>query len=259
MIAALPKTQRFVNPASRRPGTRPPHDVELNPDAAPSAASSSTHKDSSHVCRYWNHRSGRGAVARALLAAKLMVRAVVRDDAKGAPWAARGCDIAIAELTDVAAMTAAFSGVDGVFILMPSNFDPEPGFPDSVRIDAAVHAALTAAKPRKVVRLSTIGAQATQPNLLNRLGLMEQTLGTLPMPVAFLRAGWFMENSKWDIAPARDTGSSAASCSRSTNLYRWLPPLTWELWPPRCFRRTGLDARWSNSKDLAASPPTRSL
>ncbi len=147
-----------------------------------------------------------GAVARALLAAKLMVRAVVRDDAKGAPWAARGCDIAIAELTDVAAMTAAFSGVDGVFILMPSNFDPEPGFPDSVRIDAAVHAALTAAKPRKVVCLSTIGAQATQPNLLNRLGLMEQTLGTLPMPVAFLRAGWFMENSKWDIAPARDTG-----------------------------------------------------
>ncbi|WP_315832059.1 NmrA family NAD(P)-binding protein [Bradyrhizobium prioriisuperbiae] len=147
-----------------------------------------------------------GAVARALLAAKLMVRAVVRDNAKGAPWAARGCDIAIAELTDVAAMTAAFNGMEAVFILMPSNFDPEPGFPDSVKIDAAVHAALTAAQPRKVVCLSTIGAQATQPNLLNRLGLMERTLGTVPMPVAFLRAGWFMENSKWDVAPARDNG-----------------------------------------------------
>lgn len=25
------------------------------------------------------------------------------------------------------------------------------------------------------------------------------------MPIAFLRAGWFMENTAWDIAPARET------------------------------------------------------
>lgn len=147
-----------------------------------------------------------GAVARALLAAKLMVRAVVRDSAKGAPWTERGCDIAIAELSDVAAMTAAFKGADGVFILMPSNFDPEPGFPDARDMHAAIRAALEAAQPRKVVCLSTIGAQASEPNLLSSRTMLEQDLGQLSIPISFLRAGWFMENSKWDVAPARDTG-----------------------------------------------------
>jgi NAD(P)H dehydrogenase (quinone) len=31
-------------------------------------------------------------------------------------------------------------------------------------------------------------------------------VGTLPIPGAFLRAGWFMENSVWDVAPAREQG-----------------------------------------------------
>jgi uncharacterized protein YbjT (DUF2867 family) len=35
---------------------------------------------------------------------------------------------------------------------------------------------------------------------------MEQAFSSLPMPVAFLRAAWFMENAAWDVAPARDTG-----------------------------------------------------
>jgi hypothetical protein len=31
-------------------------------------------------------------------------------------------------------------------------------------------------------------------------------LGALAMPVCFLRAAWFMENSAWDVKPARDKG-----------------------------------------------------
>jgi uncharacterized protein YbjT (DUF2867 family) len=31
-------------------------------------------------------------------------------------------------------------------------------------------------------------------------------LGTLPLPITFLRAAWFMENSAWDVASARTTG-----------------------------------------------------
>jgi uncharacterized protein YbjT (DUF2867 family) len=69
-----------------------------------------------------------------------------------------------------------------------------------------LRSALKAARPARVACLSTIGAQATQPNLLNQLGIMEQILGELPMPIAFLRAAWFMENSAWDVAPARDEG-----------------------------------------------------
>ena len=71
---------------------------------------------------------------------------------------------------------------------------------------SALRSALLQAKPDRVVALSTIGAQATQPNLLTQLGIMERGFETLPMPIAFLRAAWFMENSSLDVASARDAG-----------------------------------------------------
>ncbi len=54
--------------------------------------------------------------------------------------------------------------------------------------------------------LSTIGAQATQRNLLTQHTIIEQALGELPIPITFLRPGWFMENHAWDVAPARESG-----------------------------------------------------
>jgi NAD(P)H dehydrogenase (quinone) len=147
-----------------------------------------------------------GAVARTLLAAKRPVRAVVRDANKGAVWAERGCEVAIADINDAAALTAAFTRMEGVFVLIPPIFDPAPGYPEARAIVASLKEALDAARPAKIVCLSTIGAQAAQPNLLNQLGIMEQVLGQLPMPIAFVRAGWFMENAAWDVAPARETG-----------------------------------------------------
>ena len=41
---------------------------------------------------------------------------------------------------------------------------------------------------------------------LNQLQLLEQALGSLAMPVTFLRPGWFMENALWDVAPAIESG-----------------------------------------------------
>ena len=66
--------------------------------------------------------------------------------------------------------------------------------------------ALEAADPARVVYLSTIGAQSSQPNLLSQHGIIEQVLGQLPNPITFLRPAWFMENSSWDVAPARENG-----------------------------------------------------
>ncbi|CDG82630.1 NmrA family NAD(P)-binding protein [Janthinobacterium agaricidamnosum] len=147
-----------------------------------------------------------GFVAQTLLDAGLPVRAVVRDAAKGKVWQARGCQVVIADVGDEAALTRAFSGADAVFIMLPSNFAPAEGFPEVRTIAATLSGALKAANPGKVVCLSTVGAQATQPNLLNQLQIAEQVLGALPMPVAFVRAAWFMENSAWDIEPARLAG-----------------------------------------------------
>ena len=146
-----------------------------------------------------------GLVARNLLASKQSVRAVVRDVNKGADWAKLGCEVAVADLRDAASLTSAFCGAKGVFILLPPVFDPQPGFPESRAIIAGVQSALAAARPPKVVCLSTIGAQARQSNLLSQLSLLEQALNEVPS-IAFLRPGWFMENSAWDVAAAMNGG-----------------------------------------------------
>jgi len=145
-----------------------------------------------------------GAVARNLLAAGKPVRAVLRDRSKAKAWADQGCEIAPAEMSDAAALTAAFRGAEAVFILPPPVFDPAPGFPEIRAVIAAVTTALAAARPARVVHLSTIGAQARQPNLLSQQGLVEQALRQLTTPVSVLRPAWFMENAAWDLPGARE-------------------------------------------------------
>src|SRR4249919_2113095 len=104
-----------------------------------------------------------GALARTLLATNRPLRAIVRDAAKGEAWAAKGCEVAVADMLDAPALAAAFEGAESVFILPPSEFDPSPGFPEALAVIASVKAAIEIAHPKKVVCLSTIGAQATQP------------------------------------------------------------------------------------------------
>ena len=60
----------------------------------------------------------------------------------------------------------------------------------------AVKQAIERARPKKVVCLSTIGAQATQPNLLTQRKLLEEALRALQIPVMFLRPAWFMEGTE---------------------------------------------------------------
>src|SRR3977135_2295025 len=147
-----------------------------------------------------------GAVARSLLAERLPVRAVLRDEAKAAEWRTRGCDIALAEMDDAASLISAFRGAEAVFILPPSEFDPEPGFPEAKRVIAAVTAALAQAPRGAAGVFATIGADAPHENLLTQRTLMEQSLEEIGLPVTFLRPGWFMENALWDVPSARDEG-----------------------------------------------------
>jgi uncharacterized protein YbjT (DUF2867 family) len=145
-----------------------------------------------------------GEVARNLLAAHQPVRGVVRDVSKCKEWAERGCQLVTAEINDAAVLTAAFKDVDGAFILVPPNFDPSPGFSEARTLAATLSTVLIAARPHRVVYLSTIGAQATRSNLLTQHTIIEQALRKLPMAITFLRPAWFMENFTWDVAPAKN-------------------------------------------------------
>jgi NAD(P)H dehydrogenase (quinone) len=95
-------------------------------------------------------------------------------------------------------------------VLVPPNFDPAPEFPEARAIAAALRTALEAARPARVVYLSTIGAQASETNLLTQHTIIEATIRELPTPITFLRPAWFMENFTWDVASARDSGVIAS-------------------------------------------------
>ena len=147
-----------------------------------------------------------GQLAGELLAAGRPLRAVLRDEAKAPAWTARGCEVAVAAMDDAAALTAAFTGTEAVFVLLPPTFDPSPGFVEARRTIAALSTALRASGVARVVCLSTIGADAAEENLLTQLRLMEQAFADLPAAVTFLRAAWFVENVAWDIEGARASG-----------------------------------------------------
>jgi uncharacterized protein YbjT (DUF2867 family) len=147
-----------------------------------------------------------GALARALLAKGQRVLAVLRNPSKADAWAAHGCEIALAGMEEKDELTAAFEGAEGVFILPPSEFDPAPGYPEARRVIDAITAALSVAKPTKILCLSTIGADAPHDNLLTQRTLMEKAIAATGLSVTFLRPAWFMENALWDVASARDEG-----------------------------------------------------
>jgi len=148
-----------------------------------------------------------GAAARTLLEMGHKVRAVLRDRSKAAAWEALGAGIAIADLEDAESLARAFAGADGVYVMVPPTFAPQPGYPEARAASSAIAAALKAAKPGRVVALSSIGGgRESGLGLITQVHILEQALVPLDLPVALLRPTWFMENSLWDVAPARDTG-----------------------------------------------------
>jgi uncharacterized protein YbjT (DUF2867 family) len=149
-----------------------------------------------------------GAIARKLLAEGRQVRVIVRSAEKAETWKRAGAEIAIASTDDTAALTRAFANTEAVFAMLPPVFDPAPGYPESTAATTSVRSALGAAKPGRVIALSTIGGQVDRDNLLIQLHHWEQSLRTFP--VVFLRPTWFIENTQWLLAAAREKGIFAS-------------------------------------------------
>ncbi|QHS52617.1 NmrA family NAD(P)-binding protein [Edaphobacter sp. 12200R-103] len=148
-----------------------------------------------------------GAIAENLLAAGKRVRGVVRNPEKARAWADRGVEVVESVYDDARGLAEAFAGSEGVFAMVPPDFAPAPGLPDQRRTIAAFREALESTKPGKAVFLSSIGSE--QPSglgLITSTHLMEEATRTLPIPVAYLRAGSFMENWLGALDHIRTTG-----------------------------------------------------
>lgn len=136
------------------------------------------------------------AAAEALLSQGKKVRVLVRDEAKGAPWRARGAEPFVANYEDSAALSAAFRDAEGVYVLVPPGGWSNPDEADvRARVRTAILTAVGAARPKHVVALSSIGAQhAEGTGPIKALHTLEQGLRALSVPSSFVRAGFFMEN-----------------------------------------------------------------
>jgi uncharacterized protein YbjT (DUF2867 family) len=137
-------------------------------------------------------------VAETLLAAGKAVRVIVRDAAKGAAWKARGAEVAVADVTDLAALTAAFRGASGAYVLSPPRHASTDPLGDARRtLDTAASAARAAAVPH-VVLLSSVAAHhpdGTGP--IAGLHHGEKVLAAATALTA-VRAAYFVEN--WGAA-----------------------------------------------------------
>ncbi len=152
-----------------------------------------------------NGRAG-GAVALALLARGEAVRVILRDGRRTADWHAAGAEVALAEITELAAMTAALSGVAGAFLLNPPPAGGDPRA-ESARLGTALAAAASAAGLRRAVLLSSVGAQhAAGTGVITTLHQFEALLGGIAPATTILRAGYFIETWGENVATIRDAG-----------------------------------------------------
>ena len=135
------------------------------------------------------------AAADALLRSGHAVRVVVRDLQQGRPWAERGAELAVADLTDLASMVGALSRARGAYVVSPQQYNREDLFERANLIAKITALAAVAAGVPKLVALSSVGADrdgGTGWIDMNRM--FEQRLGETRVSTTFLRAAYFMEN-----------------------------------------------------------------
>jgi uncharacterized protein YbjT (DUF2867 family) len=136
-------------------------------------------------------------VADLLLAKGEEVRVLVRDEAKGAAWKAKGCEVAVGSLEDVDFVSKSFEGIASAYLLLP----PAMGAEDPVAhgkkvIDGYVEALSQNDHLETIAFLSSLGAQYDKLNMgiVNTLSYAESKLLGVNVQFFFLRAAYFFEN-----------------------------------------------------------------
>ncbi|KVS23113.1 NAD(P)H-binding protein [Burkholderia cepacia] len=135
------------------------------------------------------------------------VRAVLRDARHRERFAQLGCDVVIAELTDVNAVASAIDGAQAVQILCPVPVaDPDPAATMTRTIDVAT-AALAANPPPALLALSDYGAEREGNTGITRLfRYLEERLRTIPTQLTLLRSAEHLQNWARVLPVALGTG-----------------------------------------------------
>jgi len=132
-------------------------------------------------------------VANVLLSKGKKVRVVGRDSGRLKPFVDKGAEAFTADMSNVAALTKAFSGARAAYLLLPPAKSPE----DQERDSDGIAKAAKESGLRYAVHLSSYGAQVAEgAGPVSGLHSSEQKLNAIDgLNVLHLRAAYFMENN----------------------------------------------------------------
>ncbi len=150
-------------------------------------------------------------VARNLLSRGQKVRVVGRNAERLRDLAAKGAEVFVGDAADAPALTKAFKGADGAYVMIPPDVTGHDYRAFQGRVSDAIAASVENAGLKNVVSLSSVGADkpsGTGP--VAGLYDLEQKLNQVGgANVLHLRAGYFMENTLAQVAVIRMMGSMA--------------------------------------------------
>lgn len=148
-----------------------------------------------------------GVVAARLLESGKHVRAIGRREEALAALKAKGAETAVGDASDAAFLTRAFEGAAAVYALVPPDLRAADGRAHQLSLGRSIAEALRSAGVKKVVFLSSIGAEhpeGTGP--IAGLHHVEKMIEALGIDALFLRAGYFMDNAYGSLPLIRSQG-----------------------------------------------------
>jgi uncharacterized protein YbjT (DUF2867 family) len=150
-------------------------------------------------------------VASQLLSKGQKVRVIGRSADRLQPLVDQGAEAFVVDLSDAAALTKAFAGAQGVYLVIPPNPKSNDFRAEQSHVVSAFAQALKESGVKHAVTLSSIGADkpaGTGP--IAGLHEMEEKLNRVPgLNVLHLRAAYFMENSMAQAMIIRMLGKTA--------------------------------------------------
>ena len=122
---------------------------------------------------------------------------LVRDAAKGKPWAERGAEVSVADLRDPHGLADALRGSQGAFVLLPLNLSSPTVDADTAEMVAAIGDAVAAAGVPHVVALSSVGGDLPGgTGAITWLHRFEERLRTTGATLTAVRSGHFQEKAR---------------------------------------------------------------
>jgi uncharacterized protein YbjT (DUF2867 family) len=153
-----------------------------------------------------------GKLAAQLRERGVSVRAIGRSADRLKDLVQKGAEARVGSLDDASFLEAAFSGADGVFAMIPPNYQAPDQRAHQRRMGDVVAAAIEKAGVRRAVSLSSVGAERTEgTGPIVGLRDFEERLDRLPRTsVLHLRPGYFMENHLHSIGVIKNAGISGS-------------------------------------------------